>query len=109
MVVIVAPVADKDAFLVVDSFRVALGVVVGEGRVIFGVALEGGGQMAGWVDVAEEDLSESSAARLSGVPRLKERGHRSSQPFESTLPPEVIVTMVLGFAAAISRMSSSWP
>ncbi len=75
-------------FLVEDFFGAGLGVVVAEGGVVFGAELKGSGQVAGGVDVAEEDFGEGGAAGLAGVPGFEEGG--------DAVEPEVRVDVAAG-------------
>ena len=85
---LVAAISDEDTFLVEDALGSGLGVVVGEGGVILGTELEGSGEMAGGVDVAEENLGESRAASLAGVPGFEESG--------DAVEPEVRIRVAAG-------------
>ena len=73
-VVLVAAIADVEAFGVGDGFRAGGGVVGVEGGIVFCAALEGSGEVAGGVGLAEEDFGEGLAAGLAGVPGFEVGG-----------------------------------
>ena len=75
VIMLVAAIADEDAFLIDDAVRIAFGIVVRVGGVVFSLALERDGKMTGRIDRAEQCLGERGPALLTRVPACKVRGH----------------------------------
>ena len=64
---LVSAIADKDAFFVFDFVGIALGVVGGEGWIVFTAAFESCREVSRRIDRAEENLGEGGASRLAGI------------------------------------------
>jgi hypothetical protein len=66
--------ANENAFGTIDAGFPFFRVVVVKGQIVFPAFLERCRQLARRAVVAKQDLRECCAARLSGIPRMQNRG-----------------------------------
>src|SRR5579863_537292 len=73
--VLVSSIADENAFFVNHARAAGLRVVAAVRGIVFPAALKADGHAAGGAEVPENNLGESRATLLAGIPRLEQGGN----------------------------------
>ena len=73
--VLIAPIADKDAFAIDDLVRARLRIVTVVARIVGDLPLPADRQVARWIGFSEKQAGQGGPALFAGVPGLKDRLH----------------------------------